>query len=142
LQEQQQQKQEVAADAMREGEKDGDGDDREQRGKQGEKRRRQDGTEEVSSDIHQSEGSDCSHNTNDEDVEDDEEPRPAKRPASSRCDNQPESRKSSSPSPTGDEEPTSNASAAYQEWPMRGFFKLISTALPCSISSAYVISRL
>ena len=49
-----------------------------------------------------------------------------KRPASSRCDNQPESRKSSSPSPTGDEEPTSNAGAAYQEWPMRGFFKLIT----------------
>ena len=49
-----------------------------------------------------------------------------KRPASSRCDNQPESRKSSSPSPTGDEELTSNAGAAYQEWPMRGFFKLIT----------------
>jgi hypothetical protein len=48
------------------------------------------------------------------------------RPASSRCDNQPESRKSSSPSPTGDEEPTSNAGAAYQEWPMCGFFKLIT----------------
>jgi hypothetical protein len=51
-------------------------------GKQGEKRRRQDGKEEVSSNIHHSEGSDCSHNTNDEDVEDDEddeEPRPAKR---------------------------------------------------------------
>jgi hypothetical protein len=48
-----------------------------------------------------------------------------KRPASLRCDNQPESRKSSS-SPTGDEEPTSNAGAAYQEWPMRGFFKLIT----------------
>jgi hypothetical protein len=38
-----------------------------------------------------------------------------KRPTSSRCDNQLESRKSSSPSPIGDEEPTSNASAAYQE---------------------------
>jgi hypothetical protein len=48
------------------------------------------------------------------------------RHASSRCNNQPESRKSSSPSPTGDEEPTSNAGAAYQEWPMRGFFKLIT----------------
>jgi hypothetical protein len=34
-------------------------------------------------------------------------------PASSRCDNQPESRKSSSPSPTGNEEPTSDAGAAY-----------------------------
>jgi hypothetical protein len=34
------------------------------------------------------------------------------RPASSRC--------------PGDEEPASNASAAYQEWPMRGFFKLIT----------------
>jgi hypothetical protein len=44
----------------------------------------------------------------------------------SRCYNQPESRKSSSPSPTGDEEPTSNDGAAYQEWPMRGFFKLIT----------------
>jgi hypothetical protein len=48
------------------------------------------------------------------------------RPASLRFDNQPESRKNSSPSPTGDEEPTSNAGAAYQEWPMRGFFKLIT----------------
>jgi hypothetical protein len=59
-----------------------DDDGEPKRGKQGEKRRRQDGTEEVSSDIHQSEGSDCSHNTNDKDVEDDEddeEPRPAKR---------------------------------------------------------------
>jgi hypothetical protein len=74
--------QEVAVDAMREGEVEDDGDDREQRRKRGEKRRRQDGTEEVSSNIHQSEGSDCSHNANDEDVEDDEddeEPRPAKR---------------------------------------------------------------
>jgi hypothetical protein len=43
-----------------------------------------------------------------------------------RCDIQPESWKSSSPSPISDEEPTSNASAAYQEWPMRGFFKLIT----------------
>jgi len=34
--------------------------------------------------------------------------------------------RSSSPSPTGDEEPTSNAGAAYQEWPMRRFFKLIT----------------
>jgi hypothetical protein len=48
------------------------------------------------------------------------------RPASSRCNNQPESQKSSSPSPMGDEEPTSNTGAAYQEWPMRGFFKLIT----------------
>jgi hypothetical protein len=43
---------EVAADAMREGEEDGDNDNSEQREKQGEKRRRQDRTEEVSSDIH------------------------------------------------------------------------------------------
>jgi hypothetical protein len=48
------------------------------------------------------------------------------RPASLRCDNQPESWKSSSPPPTGDEEPTSNAGTVYQEWPMRGFFKLIT----------------
>jgi len=44
----------------------------------------------------------------------------------SRCDNQPETRKSSFPSPTSDEESTSKADAAYQEWPMRGFFKLIT----------------
>jgi hypothetical protein len=78
-QQRQQQQQEVAADAMGEVE---DDDGEPERGKRGEKRRRQDGTEEVSSDIHQSEGSDCSHNTNDEDVEDDkddEEPRPSKR---------------------------------------------------------------
>ena len=42
-----------------------------------------------------------------------------------RCDNQPESWKSSSP-PTGNEEPTSNAGAAHQEWLMHGFFKLIT----------------
>ena len=56
-----------------------DDDGEPERGKQGEKRRRQDGREEVSSNIHQSEGSDCSHSTNDEDDKDDEEPRPAKR---------------------------------------------------------------
>jgi hypothetical protein len=44
----------------------------------------------------------------------------------SRCDNQPESRKSSSPSPTAAEEPISSAGAAYHEWPMRGCFKLIT----------------
>jgi hypothetical protein len=43
-----------------------------------------------------------------------------------RCDSQPESRESFSPSPMGDEELTSNAGAAYQEWPMRGFFNLIT----------------
>ena len=183
-QQQRQQRQEVATDAIREGE--GDNDDvKEQRGKQGEKRRHQDRTEEVSNDIQQSEGSDCSHNTNDEDVEDDEdneEPQPAKRrklpsaptheglpqphsltppsatqlEVTSRCDNQPESQKSSSPFPTGDEEPTSNTGAAYQEWPMCGFFKIITIGnevcygiefsledvqqlLRRSISSAYVI---
>jgi len=59
-----------------------DDDGEPEQGKRGEKQRRQDGTEEVSSDIHQSEGSNCSHNTNNEDVEDDEddeEPRPTKR---------------------------------------------------------------
>lgn len=50
-----------------------------ERGKREEKRRPQDGKEEVSSDIHQSESSDCSHNTNNEDIEDDEGLRPAKR---------------------------------------------------------------
>jgi hypothetical protein len=68
--------------AIREGEEDGEDNDRRQWGKQGEKRPRQDKTEEVISDIYQSEGSHCSHNTNDEDVEDDEdeeEPRPAER---------------------------------------------------------------
>jgi hypothetical protein len=43
-----------------------------------------------------------------------------------RCNNQPEYQKNSSPSPMGDEQPISNAGAAYQEWPMRGFFKLIT----------------
>jgi hypothetical protein len=103
--------------------------------------------------MHHSEGTDRSRETGDRDVEDDKALRPAKRrklrsppahgdlppqprnltppsatqlEATSRCDNQPESRKSSSPSPTGDEESTSNAGAAYQEWPMRGFFKLIT----------------
>jgi len=78
-QQRQQQQQEVAADAMGEVE---DDDGEPEQGKRGEKRRRQDRTEEVSSDIHQSEGSDCSHNITDEDGEDDEddeEPRPAKR---------------------------------------------------------------
>lgn len=37
------------------------------------------------------------------------------RPTSLRCDDQPKSRKSSFPSLTGDEEPTSNAGAAYDE---------------------------
>jgi hypothetical protein len=50
-----------------------------ERGQRGQKRRRQDGKEEVSSNIYQSEGSDYSHNTNGEDDEDDEKPRPAKR---------------------------------------------------------------
>jgi hypothetical protein len=49
-----------------------------EQGKRGEKQRLQDGKEEVSSNIHQSEGSNCSHNTNDKDDEDDEEPQPAK----------------------------------------------------------------
>jgi hypothetical protein len=40
--------------------------------------------------------------------------------------NQLESQKSFSPSPTSDEEPASNAGAAYQEWPIHGFFKLIT----------------
>jgi hypothetical protein len=71
-----QQRQEVAVDAMQEME---DDDGEPERGKQGEKQRRQDGKEEVSSNIQQSEGSDCSHNTNDKDDEDDEEPRPEKR---------------------------------------------------------------
>jgi hypothetical protein len=31
---------------------------------------------------------------------------------------------SSSPIPTVDEEPTSNAGAVYQEWPIHGLFKL------------------
>lgn len=59
-----------------------DDDGKPQRGKRGEKWRRQDGKEEVSSNIHKSKGGDCGYNTNDEDVEDDEddeEPRPAKR---------------------------------------------------------------
>ena len=145
-QQRQQQQQEVAAEAMREEEGDDDNGEREQRG---EKRRHQDEAEE-SSGIHHSESSGDGRNTS---SENDEDPRPAKRrklrsaPAhesltprpqnltppsatqlevTSRCDNQPESRKSSSPSPTGDEELTSNAGAAYQEWPMRGFFKLIT----------------
>jgi hypothetical protein len=119
----------------------------------GQKRRHKDTNEEIISDMHHSESSDRSHEISDKDVEDDEGPRPAKRrklrsalaygdlppqpqnltPPSatqledtSRCNEQPESWKSSSPSPTGDEELTSNASAAYQEWPMRGFFKLIT----------------
>jgi hypothetical protein len=54
------------------------------------------------------------------------DPFPSLLEVTSRYDNQLESQKSSSPSPTGDEEPTSNASAAYQEWPMRRFFKLIT----------------
>jgi hypothetical protein len=142
----QQQQQEVAAEAMREEE---EGDDDWEWEQRGEKRRHQDEAEE-SSGIHHSESSGDSRNTS---SENDEDPRPAKRrklrsaPAhegltprpqnltppsatqlkvTSRCDNQPESRKSSSPSPTGDEELTSNAGAAYQEWPMRGFFKLIT----------------
>ena len=133
---------------MREEEDDNDDDDDDGE-QQGEKRQHQDEAEE-SSGIHYSESSGDSHDTS---SEDDEDPRLAKRqklhsaPAhegltprpqnltppsatqlevTSRCDNQPESRKSSSPSPTGDEEPTSNAGAAYQEWPMRGFFKLIT----------------
>jgi hypothetical protein len=81
----------------------------------------------VSNNIHQSKGSNCSYNINGEDVkdvEDDEELQLAKRPASLRCNSQPESQNSSSLSPTGDKEPTSNTGAAYQELPMRGFFKL------------------
>lgn len=62
-------------DAMREVE---DDNGEPERGNRGEKRRRQDGKEEVSSNIHQSEGSDCSYNTNNDD-EEDEQPRPAKR---------------------------------------------------------------
>jgi hypothetical protein len=63
-----QQRQEVAVDAMQEME---DNDGEPERGKQREKRQRQDRKEEV--------GSDCSHNTNDKDDKDNEEPRPAKR---------------------------------------------------------------
>jgi len=73
---QEQQRQEVAVDAMGKVE---DDDGEPERGKRGEKRRRQDGKKEVSSNIHPSEGGDCSHNTDDEDDEDDEEPQPAKR---------------------------------------------------------------
>jgi hypothetical protein len=50
--------------------------------KRGERRRRLDGREEVSSDTHCSKGSDCSHNIyskGDEGNEGEEEPRPAKR---------------------------------------------------------------
>jgi hypothetical protein len=82
VQQQEQQQQEVAANAIWERVDNSNGDDRQQPEKQGEKRRRQDGTEEVSSDIHLPEGSNCSHNkTNEhaEEEEDDEEPRPAKR---------------------------------------------------------------
>jgi hypothetical protein len=130
---------------MREEEEGDDDGEREQRR---EKRQHQDEAEE--SGIHYSKSSGNSRGTS---SENDEDPQPAKRrklrsaPAykgltprpqnltppsatqlevTSRCDNQPESWKSSSPSPTGDEELTSNAGAAYQEWPMRGFFKLIT----------------
>lgn len=56
---QEQQRQEVAVYAMREVEDDGEL----ERGERGEKRGRQDGKEEVSSDMHQPESSDYSHNT-------------------------------------------------------------------------------
>ena len=111
-----------------------------EQGEWGGERRHQDTNKEIISDIYYSEGSDRSHETSDKDVEDDEAPRLAKRqklrstlaheglppqpqnltPSSatqledtSRCDNQLESQKSSSPSPMGDEEPTSNVGAAY-----------------------------
>jgi hypothetical protein len=67
------QQQEVAVEAMREEEDDGDNEEREP---QGEKRGRQDRNEEISSDDYHSEGNDCSHNTSNEDGED---PRPARR---------------------------------------------------------------
>jgi hypothetical protein len=145
-QQQQQQQQEVVAEAMREEEGDDDNGDREQRG---EKWRHQDEAEESGS-IHHFESSGDSHDTS---SEDDEDPRPVKRrklrpapahkglppqpqnltPLSAaqlevtlRCDSQLQSQKSLSPSRTGDEQPTSNTGAAYQEWPMRGFFKLIT----------------
>jgi hypothetical protein len=53
-----------------------DDDGEPERGKRGEKQQRLDGKKEVSSNIHQLEGSDYSHNTNDED---DEELQPARR---------------------------------------------------------------
>jgi hypothetical protein len=44
----------------------------------------------------------------------------------SAANNPPKLRKSPSDSPAGNDDPTSYTSAEYQEWPMRGFFKLIT----------------
>jgi len=70
-----QEQQEVTIEAMREGEDD----DKPEREPQGAKRRHQDRKEETSSDMHYAEDSDRSHKTNDMDIEDDEDPQPAKR---------------------------------------------------------------
>jgi hypothetical protein len=155
-----------------------EGDDDKEREQRREKRRHQDEAEESSS-IYHSEGGGNGRNTSSKDSEDLQPAKLRSAPAyecltprpqnltppsatqlevTSRCDSQLEFQKSSSPSPTGDKEPTSNAGAAYQEWPMRRFFKLItignkvhysrvqlrrcSTALRCNISATYVISRL
>src|SRR5438045_1171648 len=48
-----------------------------------------------------------------------------RRSSPSRYDYQQESRKSPSHSRTGDEEPTSDVTAEYQEWPMRGVLKRV-----------------
>jgi hypothetical protein len=69
----QQQPQEVAGEAARE---DDDEDDDREQGQHREKRRRQNETEEINNDIHHSESSDRSYDTN---SEDDEDPRPAKK---------------------------------------------------------------
>jgi len=119
------QRQEVAAELMRE---DGGG-DREEPGERGERRRQPDETE-ISSDIEHPEASDCSHGTGDED---DEDPRPAKRRRLPSTDNAPTlpdepapvanddhhpSRTSRSPSVTAESAPF----AEFQEWPLDGCF--------------------
>jgi hypothetical protein len=125
LQEQQQQ-QEVAADATREGEEDDDDTNRHWRGIQGEKRPRAEEAEEKVNSSSTADGD------NDKGLQlakrrqlsspHDSAPLKQNRkvysrrlegPASSRCNSQLESQKSSSPSPIGDEEPTSDTSTAY-----------------------------
>jgi hypothetical protein len=144
-QQQQQQQQEVAAEVMRE-EGDDDIGEWEQRR---EKRQHQDKAEKSSS-IHHSKSSGDSHDISSEDNEDPQlakqqklcsapayksltpQPQNLTLPSAmqlevtSRCDNQPESWKSSFLSPLGDEELTSSAGAVYQEWPIHRFFKLIT----------------
>jgi hypothetical protein len=95
---------------------------------------------------HNSSGNGDSNNNNDQDSDESEGPRPAKRRRLSRSKHickrrlrqrqdscsapvqapecaSSQSQRSSTRSSPGDEEPTSNTRAEYQEWPMHGFFK-------------------